>query len=239
MRYKRKHLIFLFFLSFAIPEIVAQNEEKVNILIVPFDRFSFLSQFPLEELAAINQVEKDSVYVLFKEKVVRELSIPYQKYHFFELREKERRDLLQRLPQVYKTKPTTHMGFEVDKVVKSGYLKRLLKNFSADYILLFNHYELKKKMLLSPQNFEGSKFIPWSSHNFAYEVFDPEGNLIALDENLTIKPNLPNQTNYMNQGLMVESLSGRLIALQLDILLKIEKYKGKAVYRLKNRDYKK
>jgi len=232
-------IVFCFGLLVIDNSLKAQDKNDIDVLVVPFNQISFKSRYPLPELSEVNQFYNlDSIFSIYQNKFLEEISATYKNYQFIELPERERMALLRQLPKIYKKKPTTHMGFDLEKIVANGHLKNLLQNFSVDYLLLITEFEIRKKTLLSPKSFEGSKFTAWSSYHISYEVFDRDGNLIAMDNNFTVKPTLPTESNYMKKGLDVNSLSRQFVGFQRDIAMKIKKYKGKPIYRLRKKDYR-
>lgn len=228
-----KYLILFFCLGqclFSNHKLKAQNEER--IVVVPFDRLSFLSGFDLKKIADVNGMPNtEEVYDNFKNKFVEEVSGTALGVSFFELTENERKELLRRVPFIFKKEPISHFGFDLSNVIDNGVLASLLKNLDADYILFMGHFEIKKKKLVSNQNFEGSKFTNWSTYSINYEVYDSNGNLIALDDKFEVRPSPPNKETYITYGLLLASLENRFGNFQEEIISKIKRYKGKPIYK--------
>lgn len=203
-----------------------------RVLIVPFNRFSFQSEFSLIEIAGANQFEgPEAVYHEFRKEVVKTISYNDGAFSFFELPLMEQSMIDQRVQRLYKTKPITHFGVDISDIQESGQLKNLLDNFSADYILFMSRYEIAQKTLIAQRSFDGSNIYKWSYHKLNYEIYDSEGRLICLSGGMHLDPKFPTQETYTSSGLLLSDMEKAYFKLREDMVEKIKRYQGEPIYR--------
>lgn len=237
MQYKKYLLQLFVFFTLLSPFLINAQEDKKRFAMVSLDRFSFESHFDLKEIAALNQLNvAEEAFSAYQKKIIERLSVPLEGYQFFELPAENQVQLLRNSLRVYKDEPITHYGYDLSWSTESDYLNQLLTNFSADYIVFISLYSITKKTLLTPQAYDGSKFIPWSRHSISYEVYNKEGKLIALSDGFDILQKLPTESTYTSQGLLLSGMNNAFLPLQKDIIQKTLKYSDKPIHRLKKKE---
>lgn len=226
-----------FFLVFLSANFTNAQETQKRFLIIPFERFSFESAFDLNEIASLNQLNvAEEAFTAYQNKLVERLSIPLESYRFLELPLEHQAEFIKNSLRTYKEKPITHYGYDISWSIESNYLKEVLENFSADYIVFISLYSISKKNLLTPQAYDGSKFISWSSHTISYEVYNKDGKLVALSDGFDAMPKLPTQSTYASKGLLLSGMDNGYLSLQKDIVLKTLKYSDEPIHRLKKKE---
>lgn len=223
----------LFFNGFA-------QEKKGNeyrILIVPFSRFDFQTTYALTEIAEVNAWNNaEEVFSRYRDTLVHSLSTKYNNISAFPIPVYEYGLIKNKLPRVYKEKPSTHFGVDLSLLKQNNQLKTLVDNLSADYILFISRYEISSRLVASMSSHNGSKFLPWSNHEVTYELFDANGKLVVMADQFKVLPKSPNIQNINSKGLLLNEVAPNYEHLLEDISLKLAQYhnqrKKKAVYRL-------
>lgn len=237
MQFKKKLFLIGIVLLFLSPLTIIAQEGQKRFILVPFERFSFETAFDLNEMASVNELTvMEEAYTALRQKFIERIVIPLENYHFFELPQENQDQLLKNSFRYYKEDPITHYGYDITWSIESNYLNELLENLSADYIVFISQYKISKRNLVTPQSFDGSKFLNWSRHTLAYEVYDKQGNLVALSDGFEVKPKLPTDSTYETKGLLLSGLDKAYMSLQKDIVLKALKYTDAPIHRLKKKE---
>lgn len=219
----RTYLVILLF-SFASISVLAQ-EEKKNILVVPFAPYHFLSSFDLQEMANFNKLSSPGDVVdAVQDGLLKGISTSKSKFNFTTIPPNEYQAIKHLIDPEFIAEPTGRYGIDLSKLKSSQSFQTLLKNFNIDYVLFLTHYRIDKKLYTSGRSFDGSYAIAWSSHLLDYELINAEENLVAMAREFEIKPNAPTLENYFMKGLLLSELNGGHRELLKDIQFKIEQF---------------
>lgn len=195
---------------------------------VPFDRFDFHSSFPIQEIAKSNTWEsEEEVYTNYLDTLLHEIAKPNENLEIFLLPSAEIEMLHTKVPKQYKTEPITHMGVNLERIKEGGRLKSMVENFSADYILFLCRYEIKSKMVATRALDDGSKFLAWSRHVLTYEMYNADGELVVLADQLELNPPSPNSKNASSHGTLLNEIKPTYEQIQEDIHKKLSLYRKK------------
>jgi hypothetical protein len=212
------------------------GQENKTVLIIPFPSQQFFSYFDANTLQSINGAEStDILFKNFGDSLIRALSNYKKHFDFVKIPDIEYNSVKYYIDPFFKEAPVSHYGIDFLKIKNQKSFKSLCLNYEVDYVLFLTNYTIKKKLLSSSKSFEGSHFIAWSRHELNYELYDVEGNLIAMSDGFSIEPDLPLEENYFKKGLEISKLKEGFKKLSLDLNLKLNQYlkKGKAQFKSK------
>jgi hypothetical protein len=213
------------------------QEEYKRIAIIPFERFSFESLHELDSIAACNGLANaEEVY----ENYVREIALHISdstNLTFFILSESDLVKINTSLPKVYKYKPISHFGVDIEPLVENGLLKQISESMKVDAFLFLTKYKIDSKLLSTRKSYGGSKYLNWSSHELDYELYNVAGDLMALANKFILRPKNPNDETYSCKGTILEGMYRSYSKIGKDVEVKIKKYsqKKKPIYKIKTK----
>ena len=226
--------LILFFTILTSVNLMAQ---QLRVLVIPFDKFQFECNMTTSEIALYNELSgADQVYDVYTQALLEAINESSDSLSIYEMDENSLNLIRRQLPRVYKREPISHNGVDIEAYAKSGDLKKLLENMGADYLMVISRYKIMGKIITARGSWSSSAgFINWSIHQVDYEIFNAEGDLVALADRFTIRPRNPRNETYTTQGTLTEDLWIGMLKLGLDIEQKALKYqkKGKVVYKSK------
>ena len=214
---KSRILLLLIFLA----SVIQAQESTKRVLVIPFGRFDFQSQFSLDKIAYVNDISNvDLVVDTYLNHFISTSSKEKGQLELFRINEDDLKVLLTRVSKEYKSRPTSHYGVNID-LLKKEEIDALLTNYSADYILFLTQYSIRKKVIVAGRNFDGNKFIPWSLHEVDYELYDKELHLVAIGDAVSLEPRKPTEENYLSNGLILQTLERAFSRFPEDVYNKI------------------
>ncbi len=225
-------LLFLFSTFFSFSQV-----DYKRIAIIPFERFSFESLHELDSIAACNGLSNaEEVY----ESYVREIALHISDstdLTFFVLSESDLVNIRTNLPKVYKYKPISHFGVDIKPLIGNGLLKQISESMKVDAFLFLTKYKIDSKLLSTRKSYGGSKYLNWSSHDLDYELYNIEGDLMALANKFSLRPKNPSGETYSCKGTILEGMFKSYSKIGKDVEVKIKKYsqKKKPVYKIKTK----
>lgn len=236
MWYSLKKLSFLLLL-FGLC-IVSKAQEKPGILVVPFPHYQFVSNYDLLKVMEVNQLKVAEELVPFLlDSLNYYLCKTNKHYNLSPISENDYQGIQHLIQPLYKVAPTGHYGVEIDPLLRTGQYESLCKSFKVEYLLFLTQYTISNGLKKTGGNFDGPYIIPWASHHIDYELYNSEGELVALASGLELNGIPPNNQNVETDGLLIADLRGGFRAILKDLVAKIEQYKKtkKPVYKLKKK----
>jgi hypothetical protein len=229
-----KHFLLFCIILVGLHPIKAQGQEK-RILIIPFSEVNFELPASRVIVAGRNQVEPQELHGHYLDSLLFFLSKNENNLLFYRLPVYEDRILKQQMPIAFKRKPTSHMGTDIESLVENGKWQAMMENMGVDLVVVLTHYRMAEYLLPTKQEFDGSKFLSWTKHYVDYEVYDRQGEMIAMADDFTMKAAGPRKDNFQSQGTLVSDMKYGYRKLAEDIALKIEKHEksGKIVHTIR------
>lgn len=174
--------LFLCVMIFSFASVSAQAEEKENslkkVLIIPYHRFEFHTEFSLQEIANINDtISTSQIYELYKSSLIDEFTSLTGNCHFVVPRNSDIHYLWQRVDYKYSKEPSPHFRAFPDKISMKKY-KELHSVYETDYILFINWYHIEKD-IYHLNSGSGSSRQKYSKHYVDYDVYDKDKTLIT------------------------------------------------------------
>ncbi|MCO6501319.1 MAG: hypothetical protein J5I47_13220 [Vicingus serpentipes] len=166
---KRTFLIFLFlgvvFSSFS------QTSNKKKVLVIPYGRFEFVSDFTLEEIAEKNEIETSMVFNAYQKAILNQLAIyEDENFTFLPITAKGYQSYKQYVKYVdAKFKGKNHYGVDIQQFPKNEFTA-LMEEHDASFVLFINWYQIKKETFTS-RGKKRTRYI-YASHYMDYEVYN-------------------------------------------------------------------
>lgn len=158
-------LILLFFSG------VAQTSNKKKVLVIPYGRFEFVSDFSIEELAEKNSLASTDVFNAYQKAMLSSFGdFQTENFEFIPATD----ELLQPYKKYIKYVDGKFKGKNHYALKMKGFPEKeftqLLEKSGANFIIFINWYQIKKESFIS----KGKKREkhPYSGHYIDYEIYN-------------------------------------------------------------------
>ncbi|MBX2960329.1 MAG: hypothetical protein KF732_10275 [Flavobacteriales bacterium] len=148
--------------------------QKQRVIVVPYDRFQFVSQYPLDEIATANQVQQSEVFTVYQQNLIESfLSFNNQEIEFVGLTPIEQLALRKKTKyQLEKFKGKKYNATNLNLLSEQDF-KNLLEQHQANYILFVNWYAIEKSVHIAYVG-DNNKRYPFSLHLLDFDVYNKE-----------------------------------------------------------------
>lgn len=212
-------LIFLLNIGF-INSFYAQ---KQRVIVVPYDRFQFVSQYSLDQIATVNQVEQSVVFSVYQKSLVEAFSsFNNENIEFVAL------NPVQQLALRKKTK------YHIEKFDGKKYnatnlslinlndFKILLEQHQANFILFVNWYSIEKSTHTAYVG-DNNKRYPFSLHKLDYDLYNKDKVKIKGKGNVKLHcGEFPSNQLIEEKSLKASSLKNCYKQLVSDLVLELK-----------------
>jgi len=222
--------IFIFILLAAFFKLIAQEEAK-RILLIPHTQLQFHSDFNVKEIAAINDWDSMEVFQNYRHHFIEQIKKDEEQLIWIELPDNEYYSIQNKVPKIYKREPIDHQGILIDPLIMGGELQEMMNSYAADYVLFITKYSIVTRLIMGGRTQDGAKFINWSTHKIAYEIYNKDGKLVALDDGFPIKPKNPSGSTILTKGLQLDLVVPNYHYFTENVLDGLNRYKNRPVYR--------
>ena len=159
------------FLVFLVGSGVAQESNKKKVLVVPYDRFEFVSEFDLDMIAEKNGVTKDEVYLLYQKTILQAFDEHRDENFKFVPMD---RDLFKPYKHLIKYESGKFRGKNFNAVDLSGFsekdFEKLLQDHGCDFVIFLTWYDIQKEAHM--KNDGRRKRVPYAGHYLDYDVYN-------------------------------------------------------------------
>jgi len=207
MRLLKHHFLLLLLLSFVI--IQSSFAQKKRILVVLYDRFQFVSQYPLEEIAAVNQVELSEVFNEYQKNTLEAFTgfsndsvefVPLPLITYLSLRKQTKYQLDKFNGKKYNATNLSLLSLEN--------FHDILQQQQADFILFVNWYNIEKNAHTVYVG-DNNKRYPFSQHKIDYDVYNQQKQKVIGKGNVKINcGQFPSAELVQEKSLKAASLKG-------------------------------
>lgn len=185
MSFKTIHLFVVFLIVNSLSTTLYAQTQKV--LIVPYTRFQFISEFSLEEIASKNNVNADEVFTIYQESLNNAFSsfkseqfsfVPIDAESYNEIKKYIRYNIDKHNGRKYNASNLTLLPLDS--------FKETLKKQNATYIMFINWYNISKSVhtvYIGDRN----KRAKYSTHLIDYDIYDLEKNRVHGKGNSPLK----------------------------------------------------
>lgn len=166
-----KPIQFLLFLV-SVSSSIVSVAQKQKILVVPYTRFQFVSEYQLSEIAQINGVETQGVYNEFVNSLTEALTkFSTDKYEFVFIKEIDYLSIKKQLQYgLQKFKGRKYNASNLSVLANEKYAE-ILKQNNANFMLFINWYAIQKNVHVSYTG-DNNKRNPFSLHKIDYDVYN-------------------------------------------------------------------
>lgn len=201
----KKTFIFLAFIFLMVAEVFSQT---TRVIVVPFTRFQLVSDFSLEEIAEINDINSSEVYSTY----VNELQ------NTFSQSSTEQVSFNPISPQKY-AEIKKYIQYQLDKFKGRNYnatnlsllsndlFKSVLFEENATHIMFLNWYTISKSIHTAYVG-DRNKRQKFSTHAMDYDVYDQNKNRVLGKSKAELWcGDFPNASMIKNKSLKASELS--------------------------------
>lgn len=206
----------ILFLAFSLKpsqaQPAAEDTSIHKVMMVPFGRFNFFTQFPSPMIDNINKIESTEAYDLFKKALLGNLDRQEQSKWGYSIMPAELADTLQRFYTLKnRKKPVNHFGLRIYQ----GFY-RLAENMmvsqKVDGILFFTYYKIEKShVIYSPENSRPKRTV-YASHYTEAVLVTRYGHYYASGK-IRIEDAPKNKVNIEAKNLLISSLASSYVIL--------------------------
>lgn len=218
----------------------AVKSQEPKVLFVPFQELGFVTEFELDELIYANDFGINNQTTAINDSLFYFLKNSTKHITYTAINEVEYTSIENAVQPIYKSNPIAHYGINFSALKSTSEYDKLVETYDVDFVLFVSKYHIAKRILLANQSFNGSFAIPWSNHFVDYELYDKNGELVALASKLELKPNDPKQETFEYKGLSIEEMDKGYRIFHRDIWdkMRIFEKKKKPVFKIKYKDLK-
>lgn len=222
MLYIRNIFVIIFLLNFGFNN--SFYAQKQRVIIIPYDRFQFVSQYPLEQIALINNVEQSGVFSVYQQNLLESFSscnneeiefIGLTPTQQLALRKKTKYQLEKFDGKKYNATNLSLLSIEE--------LKNILAEHQADYILFVNWYSIEKSVHTAYVG-DNNKRYPFSNHKIDFDLYNKEKIKILGKGNIRINcGEFPSNQLIEEKSLKASSLKNCYKQLVSDLTMLLKK----------------
>lgn len=207
------HLLkFFAFLFFALPiyaqERIADDnfeDSVIKILVIPFSRLEFHTEFNISEIASVNNSNPDSVYWLYRNALISVLLENKAKNIEFILPSYNDEKIIKAAVKYnYVGKPERHYKADLSAVELKKF-NLLLKKYAAKNVLFINWYKIEKTYQNNLSG-AGKARKPFANHYIDFNVIDNDKNYIISKGMFYFKETKPSVESINSKNLRIQDV---------------------------------
>ncbi len=163
--------LFLILLSLVFIVGFSQTSNKKKVLIVPYGRFDFVSDYTLEEIANKNNIPATEVFNQYQIAVMNAFKNYKDENFEFELITNETYNIIKKYlkRRMGKFKGKKYYASNI-KVVPDSIFNKFMTNQHTDFVVFINWYSIKKSVYISLNS--NKKRSPFSIHLFDFDIYN-------------------------------------------------------------------
>lgn len=200
----------------------SSSNEKTTVLIVPYHRFEFHMEYPINHLATANDVEVSEVYAAYLEALLTTWSDHEDSaYAFVAIKNIDLQEVWARVRYGFDSKDR-YYGSDLSDL-DSSECANILEYYQADLMLFVNWYHVKSAAMQRVLVNGKSENYPTSFHTLDFDVYTVDKTKVAFGKNLGFVVDL-HSFNYDTRGLTTRDLVPYYHELADDILYRIANF---------------
>lgn len=199
-----KHFLTIL-LCLSVFSVVAQENNKKKVLVIPYNRFDMVSEFSMETIAEKNQITVSEVFFNYQKTLLNAFaSLENENFEFIPLKH----NTITPYKKHIKYESGKFKGKRYNKVnlndLKEEDFTKLLELHGADFIVFITWYEIKKESFVRAG--EHRKRVDYAGHYFDYDVFNLFKQRVIGEGRVKIKASEPNYEQASYSLLRTEEL---------------------------------
>lgn len=204
MLFRLKHFfLFTFLVASLSSSLFAQSK---RVLVVPYTRFQFVSEFSLEEIAMHNDVKSDEVFSVYQSELNTAFT-GYENLTFIPISSEDYGEIKKFIRyNIDKFKGRKYNASNLSLLPDEAY-KSLLEENNASYILFINWYKISKSVHTVYVG-DRNKRTKYSTHLIDYDIYNREKVKISGKANYPLKcGDFPTQSVINHKSLNAKELT--------------------------------
>lgn len=197
------------------------NDSTIRILIVPFSRMEFHTEFSIEDIAEVNTTVSDSIYGIYRNALLHVLiNSSLKNIEFILPSENDEKMVRMAVKYNYSNKPQRHYMANLSAVDKNKFAA-LLGKYHAQMVLFINWYKIEKAY---QNNLSGSGKArkSFAEHYIDFDVVDKEKNIVFCEGKFHFKSEKPGAEIIGFKNLRIKEVKNSYRVLPLFICKKLE-----------------
>lgn len=161
-------ILFYFFFSFSG---FTQNSNKKKVLVVPYNRFEFVSEFDLAEIAEKNKTTTDKIFLLYQKTILSAFkNYNDENFEFIPVQH----HLIKPYKNLIKYQNGKFNGKRYNAVNLNDFEEKKFEEFltahDCDFVVFITWHDIQKEAFT--KNAERRKRVPYAGHYLDYDVFN-------------------------------------------------------------------
>lgn len=199
-----KHFLTIL-ICFSVFSVIAQENNKKKVLVIPYNRFDMVSEFSMETIAEKNQITVSEVFFNYQKTLLNAFdSLENENFEFIPLKH----NTITPYKKHIKYESGKFKGKRYNKVnlsdLKEEDFTKLLEVHGADFVVFVTWYEIKKESFVRAG--EHRKRVDYAGHYFDYDVFNLFKQRVIGEGRVKIKSSEPNDEQASYSLLRTEEL---------------------------------
>lgn len=217
MHFSVKAIVLFLLMSCGL--ILSVFAQKQRVIVVGYDRFQFVSQYPLDEIAKVNQMESSAVFTEYQKSTIEAFTsfsndnfefVALQNFQYLVLRKQIKYQLDKFDGKKYNATNLSLLSLEN--------FQNLLQQYQADFILFVNWYSIEKNVHTAYVG-DNNKRFPFSLHKLDYDVYNKEKTKVIGKGNIELQcGQFPSDEMIQEKSLKAVSLKACYVDLINELL---------------------
>ncbi|MBL4594216.1 MAG: hypothetical protein JKX68_10430, partial [Flavobacteriales bacterium] len=157
-----------------------QISNKKRVLVIPPNRFEFVSEFDLEEIAVKNEITASKVFLTYEKALLNSFKdYSDENFEFVPVEAAKLKPYKKLIKYKYgKFKGKGHNSVDLKKFSEADFTK-LLEEHNADFVIFITWYDIQKESFT--RKGKHSKRTDYAAHYLDYDIFNLFKQQIAGD----------------------------------------------------------
>ncbi len=185
---------------------VAQTSNKKKVLVIPYSRFEFVSEFDMSEIAEKNEITEDKVFLTYQKALLN--SFEDHKDENFEF-VAPNQELFQPYTKFIKYKYDKYKGKQYNAVDIKNFpaaeFTKLLELHGADFVVFVTWYDIQKESFTRGGKHE--KRAPYAAHYLDYDIYNLFQQKVMGKAKVKAEANVPNDLEVSFKLLRTQELA--------------------------------
>lgn len=149
----------------------SQSANKKRILVIPYNRMEFDSEFSLEEIAEINKIETSEVFQKYQEMIIHSFTnYSDENFEFVSVNKLVLKPLKRYIKYEYgKYQKKKYYATNLNLLDTQDFTQ-LMNYHKADFVLFINWYDIDKESVIAPS--EKKKRKVYAGHYIDYDIYN-------------------------------------------------------------------
>jgi len=149
----------------------SQTSNKKKVLVIPYGRFEFTSEFTIEDIAAKNDIEASMVFNAYQKAILNQFELyKDENFQFSPITSAAYKPYRKYIKYVDgKFKGKHHYSVNIKQFPKTEFSK-LMEEHDASFVVFLNWYQIKKESLITKG--KKKKRYRYGAHYVDYEIYN-------------------------------------------------------------------